>query len=245
VATGLLLDGSLDPIAVLGDIAYPNGSLADFSNCFDSSWGRHRPRIRPAPGNHEYLTPGAAGYFTYFGQAAGDPSKGYYSYDLGSWHVIALNSNCSAVGCAAGGAQEQWLRQDLAANPRACTLAYWHHPRFTSGDHGNTTAVAPLWKALVDNHADVVLNGHDHGYQRWRPMNASGAASATGVTEFVVGTGGTSLTRFRTTKPANNLVRDAATHGVLKLTLRDTGYDWQFIPITGKTFTDTGSADCQ
>ena len=147
-------------------------------------------------------------------------------------------------GAAAGGAQEQWLRQDLAANPRACTLAYWHHPRFTSGGHGNTTAVDPLWQALIDHHADVVLNGHDHGYQRWRPLNASGGASATGVTEFVVGTGGTSLTRFRTTKPANNLVRDAATHGVLKLTLRDSGYDWHFIPITGQTFTDTGSADC-
>lgn len=242
--TANLLDGSSDPIALLGDIGYPNGSASDLANCFGQPWGRHKARVRPAPGNHEYLTSGAAAYFQYFGAAAGSAGKGYYSYDVGAWHVVALNSNCSNVSCSAGSAQEQWLRQDLAAHPAACTIAYWHHPRYNSGHHGNATNTTALWKALMDFGADVVLTGHEHGYQRWKPMNESNAQVANGITEFVVGTGGTDLVAFSGRKPANVVVRDASTPGVLRLTLRGDGYDWRFLPIAGRTFTDQGSASC-
>lgn len=245
-ATGLLLDGSSHPIAALGDIVYPNGSASDFTNCFDPPWGRHKARIKPVPGNHEYQTSGASGYFGYFGAAAGDPTKGYYSYDLGEWHVVTLNSNCGSVsgGCGAGGAQEQWLRQDLAANPRACTLAYWHHPRYSSGEHGNSSSVTALWQALMDFGADVALVGHDHNYERWAAQDASGNASANGVVEFVVGTGGTALRPFPGSQPANSLARNASTHGVLELTLRADAYDWRFIPVAGGSFADQGSTNC-
>jgi hypothetical protein len=243
--TGLLLDGASDPIAVLGDIAYPNASLGDFSNCFDPPWGRHKARIRPAPGNHEYGTAGALGYFMYFGAAAGELGKGYYSYDLGDWHVVVINSNCSNVSCSAGSAQEQWLRQDLAANPRRCTLAYWHHPRFSSGAHGNNTTMTAIWQALHDNGADLILNGHDHDYERWVPMDRNGNASASGMVEIVVGTGGTALRSFSGSKPANSAVRNASANGVLKLTLRDGAYDWEFKAVAGQSFTDTGTATCR
>ena len=242
--TGLLLDGSTDPIALLGDIGYPNGTAADLANCFDPVWGRHKPRIHPSPGNHEYLSANAAPYFAYFGAAAGDPTKGYYSYELGAWHIVVVNSNCTNVACSAGSAQEQWLRQDLAAHPSSCTLAYWHHPLFNSGHHGNATNMKPIWQALMDFNADVVLSGHEHGYQRWKPMNASGTTVSNGITEFIAGTGGTTLVGFTNGKPANNVIRDAATPGVLKLTLRKSSFDWQFVPIAGKTFTDTGTASC-
>jgi hypothetical protein len=249
--TGNLLDGTLDPILVLGDIAYQNGSASDFANCFAPPWGRHKSRIRPSPGNHEYQTANAAGYFGYFGAAAGDPSLGYYSFDLGAWHVVSLNSGkCSMNPPPAGGcvdaAQEQWLRADLAANPRACTLAFWHHPRFSSGSHGNLATVTPLWQALMDYGADVVLTGHDHNYQRWVAQDANGNANPAGLVEFVVGTGGVTRTSFRTSMPANTAKRSSAAGGVLKLTLRDTGYDWQFVKVAGSTssFTDTGSANC-
>src|SRR6266540_1423966 len=245
-ATGLLLDGLVGSIAVLGDIAYPNGSAADFADCFDPPWGRHRPRVRPVPGNHEYQTSGAAAYYDYFGAAAGDPSKGYYSYDLGAWHVVALNSNCSAVSCSAGSTQEQWLRQDLAAHPAACTLAYWHHPRFSSGHNGNATTMSAIWNALHDLGADVVLAGHDHGYQRLGPLDKSGKLAANGMLELVVGTGGAELNNaFSGSKPSNVIVRNGTTFGVVKLTLRDAGYDWQFVPVPGQTFTDAGSARCR
>lgn len=242
--TAKLLDGSTDPIALLGDIGYPNGSASDLANCFGQPWGRHKSRVRPAPGNHEYLTSGASAYFQYFGAAAGTAGKGYYSYQVGSWHVVALNSNCTKVSCGAGSAQEQWLRQDLAAHPAACTLAYWHHPRYNSGHHGNATNMTALWKALMDFGADVVLTGHEHGYQRWKPMNESNVQLASGITEFIVGTGGTDLVAFSGSKPANVVVRDASTPGVLRLTLRPDGYDWRFLPIAGKTFSDQGSAGC-
>jgi hypothetical protein len=243
--TGLLLDGSSDPIALLGDIAYPNASLGDFSNCFDPPWGRHKARIRPSPGNHEYGTAGALGYFMYFGAAAGELGKGYYSYDVGDWHVVVINSNCSNVSCSAGSAQEQWLRQDLAANPRACTLAYWHHPRWSSGAHGNNTSMTAIWQALYDNGADLVLNGHDHNYERWAPLDRNGNASANGMVEIVVGTGGTGLRSFSGSKPANSVVRNATAHGVLKLTLREGAYDWEFKAVAGQSFTDSGTAACR
>jgi hypothetical protein len=242
-ATGNLLDGLTGPILALGDLAYDNGTAADFANCFDPPWGRHKARIAPTPGNHEYNTAGAAPYYAYFGAAAGDPTKGYYSYDYAGWHIIALNSNCANVSCSTGSAQEQWLRQDQAAHPAACTLAFMHHPRYNSGPHGNTTAVQPLWQALADFNADVVLAGHEHSYERWAPMDASGAASANGIREIVVGTGGTGLTGYTTTKPANSVVRSGGSFGVLQMTLQATSYSWQFVAATG-TFADSGSGTC-
>jgi hypothetical protein len=218
----------------------------EFANCYNPSWGRHKARTRPAPGNHEYYTAGASGYYNYFGAAAGDPSKGYYSYDLGAWHIVSLNSMCENVGgCGANSTMVSWLRQDLAAHPSSCTLAYWHHPVFSSGsDHGNDPKMIPSCDALYAAGADVVLSGHDHDYERFAPQTASGVAdSARGIREFVVGTGGRSHYSFGTIR-ANSQVRNSDTFGVLKLTLHPTSYDWQFVPEAGKTFSDSGSASC-
>jgi hypothetical protein len=245
-ATGLLLDGSTDPILALGDIVYPNGSASDFTRYFAPPWGRHKSRIKPIPGNHEYQTTNATGYFGYFGAAAGNSAAGYYSFNHGAWHIVALNTGrCSSdPGTCITQAQLDWLDSDLAANPRACTLAYWHHPRFSSGEHGNNAPVAPLWTILANRGADVLLTGHDHNYERFVAQDGAGQASANGIVEFVVGTGGTGLRSFSTAPLATTAVRDSSSHGVLKLTLRDSSYDWQFIPVAGKTFTDAGSANC-
>ena len=239
-ATAKLLDSIAGTVFTLGDNAYPDGTAAQFTNCYDPTWGRHKSRTKPAPGNHDYNTAGASGYYGYFGAAAGDPSKGYYSYNLGAWHIIALNSEISQ---SAGSAQEQWLRADLAANPKTCTLAYWHKPRFSSGQHGNNSASQPLWQALYEARADVILNGHDHTYERFAPQNPNGQADANGIREFVVGTGGAGLYPFPSIQP-NSQVRNNTTYGVLKLTLHASSYDWQFIPIAGQNFTDSGSANC-
>jgi hypothetical protein len=243
-----LLAGIEGTVATFGDNAYPRGTDADFAQCFDHdlSWGPFKALIKPSPGNHEYETAGASGYFDYFGSAAGNPGEGYYSYDLGSWHVISLNSNCSFVagGCAVGSPQEQWLKADLAAHPNECTLAYWHHPRFSSGIHGDEAFVGPFWDALYQAGAEVVLNGHDHDYERFAPQNSSGQADpAQGISEFVVGTGGAELKNFRTIKP-NSEVRVAQQNGVLKMTLHPDGYDWQFVTAPNVTIADTGSASC-
>ena len=245
-ATALLLDGIPGTVFTLGDNAYSDGTAADFANCYDPTWGRHTARTRPSPGNHDYHTSGASGYFSYFGAAAGSLRQGYYSYDLGAWHLIALNSNCSDVGgCGAGSPQEAWLRADLAAHPATCTLAYWHHPLFNSGIHGNHTFMQAMWQALYDYGADVVLNGHDHNYQRFAPQDPSGVADpAHGIQEFVVGTGGKSHYGFPGAAIANTEVRNDQTYGVFKLTLSTTSYSWQFIPVAGQTFTDSGSAPC-
>jgi acid phosphatase type 7 len=243
-ATAKLLDGISGTVFTLGDNAYNSGTSAEFANCYNPTWGRHKARTKPSVGNHEYLTSGASGYFGYFGAAAGDPKKGYYSYDRGDWHVIVLNSNCSQVPCAAGSAQDTWLRADLAAHPNKCTLAYFHAPLYSSGQHGNSTSVRPFWEALYKANADVVLSGHDHNYERFAPQNPYGAFdSARGIREFVVGTGGTYLRPFGTIKP-NSVSRNATTHGVLKLTLNSGGYAWKFVPVAGKTFTDSGTASC-
>jgi acid phosphatase type 7 len=243
-ATAKLLDGISGTVFTLGDNAYNSGTSAEFANCYNPTWGRHKARTKPSVGNHEYLTSGASGYFGYFGAAAGDPKKGYYSYDRGDWHVIVLNSNCSRVPCAAGSAQDTWLRADLANHPNKCTLAYFHAPLYSSGQHGNSTSVRPFWEALYKANADVVLSGHEHDYERFAPQNPYGAFdSARGIREFVVGTGGTYLRPFGTIK-ANSVSRNATTHGVLKLTLNSSGYAWKFVPVAGKTFTDSGTASC-
>jgi len=229
----------------VGDLAYPDGSKENFV-CYDKTWGRAKSRTRPAPGNHEFHSAGGTPYFEYFGAAAGDPKTGYYSYELGTWHIIVLNSECKDVGgCDAGSPQEKWLRADLAAHPVACTLAYWHKPLFSSGGaHGNDLTVKPLFQALYDANADVVVNGHDHDYERFAPQDPEGAAdSKRGIREFVAGTGGKNHRPFGEPKP-NSELRDATAFGVLKLTLKLDGYDWQFIPEAGKSFTDSGSGNC-
>jgi len=229
-------------IALLGDIAYDYGSLDDFLNCFDPTWGQLRGRLRPAPGNHEYETKGAAGYFAYFGAAAGNPGEGWYSYDLGFWHVIALNSNCGAIGdCGRGSAELAWLEDDLASSgasrPGACTLAYWHHPRWSSGVHGNHETTDALWDALVAAGADVVLSGHDHDYERLGPID--------GIRYFVVGTGGRSLYEWPNPPLPLTVVRADDTYGLLELTLGDGEYAWRFVAASGGSFADSGSARCR
>jgi hypothetical protein len=247
------LIGGVNPEAVLllGDNQYETGSYADFLAYYDHTWGAYKAITHPAPGNHEYQSGSPAGYFDYFNGigvqngAAGDRSKGYYSYDIGSWHLIAINSNCTpAGGCGAGSPQELWLRADLAAHPNSCTLAYWHHPRFSSGyEHGNNTSVQPFWDVLYAFNADVIMGGHDHDYERFAPQTPGGIADATnGIRQFVVGTGGRSLYNLGTRK-ANSAVFYNSTSGVLKLTLSETGYAWQYIPTSG-SFTDTGTGVC-
>jgi hypothetical protein len=243
-ATASLLEGPPTTIAALGDLAYPVGSADDFAGCYDPSWGRFKANTRPAAGNHDYATPGAAAYFDYFGAAAGPRGAGYYSYDLGSWHVVVLNSNCRFVACSRGSPQETWLRNDLALHSAQCTLAYFHHPLFSSTVGTATPAVQPLWQALYDAGADLVLSGHAHNYQRFAPQSPSGAADPTrGIREFVVGTGGNSHRPVGPPIP-NQEVTDDTTFGVLKLTLLETGYVWGFVPRSGGVFTDAGAATC-
>jgi acid phosphatase type 7 len=245
LATSNLLVGSgYAAVLALGDIQYEEGGDAAFTASYDPSWGRLRSITRPVPGNHEYRTDGAAGYFRYFGSAAGDPARGYYGYDLGRWHVVALNSNCSEVGgCAAGSPQERWLRADLRASPAECTLAYWHHPRFSSGEHGSDSTYTAIWQALYEASADVVLVGHDHDYERFAPQRADGTLDLVrGIREFVVGTGGKSVRTFPRVRP-NSEARDRTTLGVLELTLGPGAYEWRFRPAVG-SFTDAGSASC-
>ena len=245
-ATAELLNLSAGPILTLGDTAYPEGSEEDFAECYDPTWGEQKARTRPVPGNHDYDTENAAPYFAYFGPAAGPPDRGYYSFDLAGWHIVALNSNCDHVpgGCSDGSPQLEWLRDDLAQNQTPCTLAYWHHARFSSGFHGNDDDVAAFFDVLYQADADVVLTGHDHDYERWAPVDPEGNVDqARGIREFVVGTGGAPLRPFETVHPASE-VRNAETHGILQMTLLPDAYDWEFLPEEGGTFTDSGRAEC-
>ncbi|MBI5466727.1 MAG: metallophosphoesterase [Candidatus Kerfeldbacteria bacterium] len=242
--TGNYLGSTTGTILTLGDTVYPVGSAANFTQCFDPVWGFLRPRIRPAPGNHDYSTANAAPYFSTFGAAAGDPAKGYYSYTVGQWHLVALNSNCSEVGgCGVGSAQYNWLQTDLQQHPNTCTLAYLHHPPYSSALHGDQPEVQPLWQALVDGGADVLLAGHDHDYERFTVMDRNGQAASRGMREFVVGTGGRSLYPF-TSIHATSEARSSSGYGVLRLTLHPTSYDWSFQPVAGNTFTDAGTTTC-
>jgi hypothetical protein len=246
-ATANLLDGISGTVFTLGDNAYQSGTAAEFANCYDPSWGRHKARTMPTVGNHEYyLSAGASGYFGYFGAAAGESNKGYYSYDRGQWHIISLNSMCENVGgCGATSPMVTWLKADLAANPTSCTAAYFHHPLFNSGaEHGNDPKMRPSWDALYAAGAEVVLSGHEHTYERFAPQTPGGAADASqGIREFVVGTGGKSHYPFGVIQP-NSQVRNADTNGVIKLTLHPGSYEWRFVPEAGKTFTDSGSDQC-
>jgi len=245
-ATADLLDNLEGTILTLGDNAYPDGTTADFANCYAPTWGRHLDRTYPSAGNHEYETEGAAGYFAYFGDRAGKSGEGWYSFDLGAWHLIALNSNCDAIGgCGPHSPQAAWLRADLAEHPTNCVLAYWHHPRWSSGDeHGSDPRTDTLWRILFTAGADLVLTAHDHIYERFVPMDATGGAAPTGLTEFVVGTGGRSRYGFGAILPTS-ATHDNATYGVLQLTLHPDAYDWEFVSASGTRFSDSGSADCR
>jgi hypothetical protein len=244
-ATARILDATPGTVFTAGDNAYERGTDREFADCYHPTWGRHRARTRPSAGNHDYGTPGAAGYFRYFGAAAGEPGKGYYSYALAGWHVVAINSNCRFVGgCGPGSPQLEWLRRDLSLSRAQCTVAYWHHPRFSSGLHGSSAEMAPIWEALHAARADVVIAGHDHTYERFAPLDAAGRADARGMRSFVVGTGGRSLYPFRTAAGGSE-VRRNDTYGVLKLTLGIGGYEWEFLPVAGRTFRDRGSAVCR
>jgi 3',5'-cyclic AMP phosphodiesterase CpdA len=231
-------------ILVPGDLQYERGELDAFRSSYGPTWGRFKARTRPAPGNHEYNTAGATGYYDYFGPAVGRRSEGWYSFDVGDWHVVALNSNCAAIGgCDDESRQAVWLRGDLARNPARCTLAFWHHPLFTSGAaHVGETVMAPLWRILEAAGADLVVAGHAHQYERFAPQTRDGAADPSGIREIVVGTGGRSHQPLAATVP-NSLVRDATTFGILELTLGRSRYSWRFVPAVGP-FRDSGSARC-
>jgi len=246
-ATARLVASIPGTVFTAGDNAYQEGTLWQFRNCYDPTWGRFKARTKPTVGNHEYRTSGASGYFNYFGASAGEPGKGYYSYNRGAWHIIALNSECAYVqggGCDPGSEMLTWLKNDLTAHPSRCTLAYFHKPLFSSGySHGNNPEVKPLWNALYAAHADVVISGHDHVYERFARQTPSGALDTRGIREFVVGTGGAELGGFNTVQP-HSQVRNANTHGVLKLRLDSASYSWKFVHVAGKTFTDSGTTSC-
>ena len=230
----------------LGDNAYKEGTLSQFRRCYDPSWGRFKARTKPSVGNHEYRTRGAAGYFDYFGTAAGARGKGYYSYDRGAWHIVVLNSECDHLrgGCKLTSPMLTWLRNDLASNPSRCTLAYFHKPLFSSGYSRGTPEVRPLWRVLYNHHADVIVNAHDHVYERFARQTPKGVKSERGIREFVVGTGGTELGGFNYTE-RHSQVRNANTRGVLKLRLAPSSYGWRFVHVAGKRFTDYGSTRCR
>lgn len=241
-ATATLLDHIPGTVFTAGDNVYPDGTAEEFRTCYGATWGRHLARTRPSPGNHDYHAADARPYYAYFGARAGEPGRGYYSYELGEWHIVALNSNLRADAEAV---QEQWLRGDLAAHRVPCTLAYWHHPLFSSGaGHGSDPRLRPLWQVLAEFGVDVVINGHDHNYERFAPQTPDGQADAVrGMREFVVGTGGAILGMFGLPH-ANSEVRKSGTWGVLKLTLHPTSYDWEFVPTADGSFHDAGSAVC-
>jgi hypothetical protein len=240
----LMLGMNLAAVFALGDIQYDDGAYEKFLESYDPSWGRLKDITYPAVGNHEYQVPGAAGYYQYFGEAAGDPTKGYYSFDLGNWHIVVLNTECSQVGgCGEFSPQGQWLKADLAANPTKCTLAFWHIPLYSSGGRAEENARS-LWNTLYSAGADVVLTGHDHTYERFARMDSTGNLDLErGIRHFVVGTGGSNLTKLDKLAP-NSEVFNGDSYGVLKMTLQPDRYDWEFVPETAGGFTDSGSELC-
>ncbi len=244
-ATAALMDQMPGTAFTAGDLAYPTGSALQFKNCYGPTWGYFKNRTMPTPGNHEYGTAGAAPYFAYFGSRAGTKGEGWYAYNVGTWRVYSLNSQvCWSGGCGVGSAQEAWLKADLEANPTACIAAIWHHPRFSSGPHGNNPMVAPLWDDLQAAGAEFIVNGHDHDYQRFAPQTSAGVLdNAAGIREFVVGTGGASMYAF-TTARANSEVFNTGVHGIIKFTMLDGSYTWKFVPVAGSTWSDSGSATC-
>jgi hypothetical protein len=244
-ATARLLDRIPGTVFTVGDHAYPTGSAKQLQDCYEPNWGRHKARTRPAPGNHDYLTAKGKPYFDYFGDSAGPERRGYYSYALGAWHIVSLNS---VIDADRHSPQFEWLRKDLSENRTACTLAYWHSPVFSSGPHGNepetTARMVDVWRLLYEMGADVVINGHDHTYERFAPQDPKGKPDPKkGIREFVVGTGGGGLYDFKQVKP-NSEARGNRSYGVLKLTLGATDYTWEFVTGAGAPFQDSGTSQC-
>lgn len=238
--TAKLLDSLPGTVFVAGDNAYMNGSASDYRNCYHPTWGRHRNRTKPVPGNHEYQTPGAAGYFDYFGANAGPAGLGYYTYTLGSWLVLAVNSE---IPLGVGSSQLQWVRDQLATNPRRCTVVYWHRPLFSSGRNGPNPDMLELWRVLYSMDVDIVLNGHDHLYERFAPQTPAGQPDPVkGIRQFTVGTGG--APPYETMRTAANSEITASVWGVASFTLEDDGYSWAFIPVEGEAFRDSGAGVC-
>ena len=236
-ATAKLLDAIPGTVFVLGDNVYIDGTYRDFTDCYHPTWGRHKDRTRPVPGNHEYFTPDAAGYFTYFSSI-----PAYYAYDLGTWRIYALNSE---IDVSATSLQVAWLKNDLDANRRLCSLAYWHKPLWSSRyEDGSDATFETLWKTLHDAGAELVVNGHIHNYERFKEMDAEGRAASPGLREIVAGTGGVNHDGYVRSLPTSG-VRNADTYGVLKLTLGPARYSWQFIPVAGESFTDSGTTSCR
>ena len=243
--TARLVERIEGTVFVAGDVVYEDGTPEEFRECYDPTWGRFRDRTRPVPGNHEYHVEGGAGYHDYFGGAAGEPGKGWYVYELGAWRIYALNSNCSAIGgCGPDAPQTTWLREDLAAHPRRCVLAIWHHARWGTGRHGDADFMDDIWNTLYDAGAELVLSGHEHNYQRFAPLDRRGRIDRErGLRQITVGTGGRAHEKFRTRR-ATTEARNDDTYGVLKVELRRGRYDFEFIPVEGKEFTDSGSGEC-
>jgi 3',5'-cyclic AMP phosphodiesterase CpdA len=232
-----------DAVLALGDLQYENGNFKKFTAYYEKYYGQFKNKTYPAVGNHEYETFGASGYFDYFGSRAGERDKGYYSFDIGKWHVVTINSNCWAVGgCQNGSTQQQWLLQDLRMHPNTCTLAFWHHPLVSVAEHGNNPSMKDIWQTLIDNHVDLVLNGHDHVYERFAKINSAGQKDEGGLREFVVGTGGRNLYAFKSTSQALEVSQNKD-FGVLKLVLKPDSYSWEYLS-TGK-FSDKGQESCR
>ncbi len=239
--TAALLDNIAGTVFTAGDNAYEDGSSANFEGCYAPTWGRFLDRTSPTPGNHDYNTKNAAAYYAYFGARAGEAGLGYYAFTLGAWRIIALNSS---VDMGVGSPQLRWLEAELKANPAKCSLSIWHHPRFSSGLHGSDPRSSAVWDALYRAGVEAIINGHDHDFERFAPQTPSGKNDAArGIRQFVVGTGGAGLRGFFGTK-ANSEVRNAQTWGVMKLTLNAASYSWRFVPVAGKTFSDSGSSPC-
>src|SRR2546421_135003 len=248
-ATAALLDSIPGTVFALGDNAVPGGTLANYQNCYGPGWGRQLARTYPVPGHQDYMSSATAdGYFGYFGAAAGDPTKGYYSHDLGAWHIVELNSNSAYVATGAGSPQEQWLKADLAATAQHCLLALWHRPRFYSNTDTvfyPTSAVKAFWDDLYAAGADLILNAHSRDYERFAPQTPDGAAdSVNGIREIIIGTGGEGLDQPNTNRIPTSLVNISQVYGVRRLTLADGSYSWRFVPVAGQTASDSGSAAC-
>lgn len=243
--TAALLDEIPGVIFTTGDNVNEDATLYQFERCFDPSWGRHKDRIRPAAGNHEYKVDHAADYFTYFGEAAGQIREGWYSYDAGDWHIIVLNSACLWInGCGPSSPQVAWLQEDLAAHSNDCTLAYWHDPRWSSGLGGSSHWLDAFWQTLYAAGVEVVISSDDHNYERFAPQDPQGNLDPEfGIRQFVVGTGGASQRPFNRILE-NSEVHNSGTYGVLKFSLYFDHYEWEFVPVEGETFTDSGSGTC-
>jgi hypothetical protein len=243
--TATLIENISGTVFTLGDNVYQKGTTQEFTDCYAPTWGKFKDRTKPVAGNHDYETKNAAGYFAYFGDAAGDPAKGYYTYDAGNWKVVVLNSNCSKIGgCGVTSPQYTWLKTELAGEQ--CVVAMMHHPRFNSGsEHGNTTALQPFWELFYQRGVEIALAGHEHLYERFAPLNADGEVDLEkGVRAFTVGTGGKEVYKFG--KPhSGSEVRNSSDSGVLKLVLDEKSYSWEFLPVLGSDFTDSGSGTCR